>query len=60
VTTVKGIEIEVTSKHPVPYHVDGEPFLGASSIRARARPGALRVVVPSDAPADVLATRVHG
>jgi diacylglycerol kinase (ATP) len=60
VTTVKGIEIEVTSKHPVPYHVDGEPFLGASSIRARARPGALRVVVPSDAPADVLGSRVHG
>ena len=58
VTSVKGIEIEVTSGQPVPYHVDGEPFLGGSSVRARARPGALRVVVPSDAPADVLGSRV--
>ena len=59
VTSVKGIEIEVTSGQPVPYHVDGEPFLGGSSVRARARPGALRVIVPSDAPADVLRSRVH-
>jgi YegS/Rv2252/BmrU family lipid kinase len=60
VTIVKGIEIEVTSERPVPYHVDGEPFLGAASIRARARPGALRVVVPSDAPAGLLGSHMHG
>lgn len=60
VTTVKGIEIEITSERPVPYHVDGEPFIGAASIRARARPGALRVVVPSDAPVDLLRPRIHG
>jgi len=60
VTTIKGIDIEVTSERPVPYHVDGEPFMGAASIRARARPVALRVVVPGDAPADLLGSRIHG
>ena len=59
VTSVKGVEIEVTSGQPVPYHVDGEPFLGGSS-SCRARPSALRVVVPSDAPADVSAACVAG
>jgi diacylglycerol kinase (ATP) len=39
-------DIEVTSAHPVVYHVDGEPFVGGASLRARVRPGALRVRVP--------------
>jgi len=44
----------------VPYHVDGEPFMGAASIRARVRPRALRVVVPSDAPVDLLGPHIRG
>ena len=60
VTTVKGVEIEVTAEQPVPYHIDGEPFMGPASLRARARAGALRVVVPGDAPADLLRSRIHG
>jgi diacylglycerol kinase (ATP) len=38
-------DIEVTSAHPVVYHVDGEPFVGGASLRARVRPAALRVRV---------------
>ena len=57
VTSVKATEIEVTCDHPVPYHVDGEPFVGGTSIRARSRPGALRVAVPADAPTDLLSSR---
>jgi diacylglycerol kinase (ATP) len=41
-----GEAIEITSGHPVVYHVDGEPFVGGAMIRARARAGALRVRVP--------------
>jgi diacylglycerol kinase (ATP) len=40
------IEVEVTSARPVVYHVDGEPFVGGASIRARVRPKALRVRAP--------------
>lgn len=36
-------EIEVTSAHPVIYHIDGEPFVGGASLTARVRPMALRV-----------------
>ena len=57
VTSVKAVEIEITSDRPVPYHVDGEPFVGGVSIRARSRPSALRVVVPKDAPLDLLRSR---
>lgn len=57
VTSVRAAEIEIASDRPVPYHIDGEPFLGESSIRARSRPGALRVLVPADAPRNVLASR---
>ena len=57
VTSVKAVEVEVTSDHAVPYHVDGEPFVGGLSVRARSRPGALRLVVPSDAPPDLLWSR---
>jgi len=56
VTSVKAAEIEVTSDHPLPYHVDGEPFTGGPTVQGRARPGALRVALPADAPADVLRT----
>jgi diacylglycerol kinase (ATP) len=41
-----GREIEVTSARPVVYHVDGEPFVGGASVRARVKEGALRVRVP--------------
>jgi len=57
VTSVKAMEILVTSDRPVPYHVDGEPCVGGTSIAARSRPGALRVVVPADAPLDLLGSR---
>jgi diacylglycerol kinase family enzyme len=50
VTSVQAVDIEVTSDRPLPYHVDGEPFVGGASLAARSRPGALRIVVPRDAP----------
>ncbi len=46
VTVRRGATIDVTSAHPVIYHVDGEPFVGAATIAARVRPGAVRVRVP--------------
>jgi diacylglycerol kinase (ATP) len=46
VITRRGVAIEVTSAHPVIYHVDGEPFVGPAAIAARVRPGALRVRAP--------------
>ena len=49
VTSVPAVDIEVTSAHALLYHVDGEPFVGGTSIVARARAGALRVAVPADA-----------
>jgi YegS/Rv2252/BmrU family lipid kinase len=39
-------ELEISSREPMIYHVDGEPCEGGLSIRARIRPGALRVRVP--------------
>ncbi len=50
VTSVQAVDIDVTSDRPLPYHVDGEPFVGGTSTVARSRPGALRIVVPRDAP----------
>jgi diacylglycerol kinase family enzyme len=44
VTIRRGREIEVSSEQPVVYHVDGEPYLGGTTVRARVHPGALRVV----------------
>lgn len=38
--------VEITSAQPVVYHVDGEPFAGGASVRARVRPRALTVRVP--------------
>jgi YegS/Rv2252/BmrU family lipid kinase len=46
VTIRRGAAVEVTSGHPVIYHVDGEPFVGAASVGARVRPQALRVRMP--------------
>ena len=46
VTIRRGAAIEVTSSHPVMYHVDGEPFVGAASVAARVRPRALTVRIP--------------
>ena len=47
-------EIEITSSAPMVYHVDGEPFVGGASIRARSRASALRVMVPASAKPVVL------
>jgi len=50
VITRRGRSVEITSGEPVIYHVDGEPFVGAASISARVRPGALRVRAPRPDP----------
>ena len=39
-------DIEITSAHPVVYHVDGEPFVGGASLKAHVRPHALRIKIP--------------
>jgi diacylglycerol kinase family enzyme len=46
VTTTTATEIEITSARPAVYHIDGEPFVGGASLKARALPRALRVRVP--------------
>lgn len=46
VVTTTAVDVEITSARPVVYHVDGEPFIGGASVRARALPRALRVRVP--------------
>lgn len=38
-------EVEVTWGEPILYHVDGEPFVGGTSLKGRIRPGALNVKV---------------
>jgi YegS/Rv2252/BmrU family lipid kinase len=43
VTIRQGREVTVTASRPIAYHVDGEPFIGGTSIAARIHPGALRV-----------------
>jgi YegS/Rv2252/BmrU family lipid kinase len=40
--------VEITSIRSVLYHVDGEPFSGGTSVRARVHPRALRVRVMND------------
>jgi YegS/Rv2252/BmrU family lipid kinase len=40
--------VEITAPHPVLYHLDGEPIAGTLSLRAEARPRALRVKVPAN------------
>ena len=39
-------DIEVTSAHPVIYHIDGEPCVGGASVTAHVRPRALRIRIP--------------
>jgi diacylglycerol kinase family enzyme len=39
-------EVEISSAAPLIYHVDGEPCVGNTTLRARIRPQALRVRVP--------------
>jgi diacylglycerol kinase (ATP) len=46
VTMRTATDIEITSARPVLYHVDGEPFVGGASIRARVHAKAVRVRVP--------------
>ena len=46
VTIRRATQVEITSARQVLYHVDGEPFVGGASIRARIQPRALRVKVP--------------
>jgi YegS/Rv2252/BmrU family lipid kinase len=48
VTIVKAKNIEITSARPVLYHLDGEPYVGAASVKACIRPRALRVRVPQE------------
>jgi len=38
--------VEITSTRDAIYHVDGEPFVGSTRLKARAHAGALRVQVP--------------
>jgi YegS/Rv2252/BmrU family lipid kinase len=45
VTMSSAVDIRVTSRQPVLYHVDGEPYIGAAVVAARPWPAALRVVV---------------
>lgn len=45
VTRMTAAHIVITSREPVIYHVDGEPFVGGLSVSARVRPGAVRVRV---------------
>jgi diacylglycerol kinase family enzyme len=40
-------DIEIRSAQPVLYHIDGEPFVGGASVKARVRPRALRVICPA-------------
>jgi YegS/Rv2252/BmrU family lipid kinase len=47
VTVRTGVDIEITSANPLVYHVDGEPFVGGPSLKARIHPHALRIRVPS-------------
>ena len=49
VDKVAGVKIEtadsvdITSSHPIVYHLDGEPIAGTLGIAARVRPGALKI-----------------
>jgi YegS/Rv2252/BmrU family lipid kinase len=46
VTMTTAIDVEITSARSAVYHIDGEPFVGGASLKARALPRALRVRVP--------------
>jgi YegS/Rv2252/BmrU family lipid kinase len=46
ITMTPAHEVSISSATPIIYHVDGEPCVGGSTVRARIRPRALRVRVP--------------
>ena len=46
VTILRGARVRVTGGGPLPFHVDGEPCVGGSTVSAVVRPGSLRVRVP--------------
>jgi YegS/Rv2252/BmrU family lipid kinase len=50
VWTRHATEAEIVATRPMLYHVDGEPFRGGTSMRARAHPAALRVKVAEHYP----------
>ena len=47
VTILKASTVEITSARTVLYHLDGEPYVGAASVKVCMRPRALRVRVPA-------------
>jgi diacylglycerol kinase family enzyme len=47
VTIIPTADVEISAKHDMVYHVDGEPALAGRSVRARVHPGVLRVRVPA-------------
>ena len=47
VTILKASQVEITSARTVLYHLDGEPYVGAASVKICVRPRALRVRVPA-------------
>lgn len=47
VSMTPAIAVEVSAEEPILFHLDGEPHIGGSSVVARVRPGALRVVCRS-------------
>jgi len=46
VTMTRAVDVEISSTRQVVYHVDGEPYVAGTSVRAHIRPGALRIRVP--------------
>ena len=46
VTILTTTNVEITSARTAMYHLDGEPYVGAASVKACVRPRALRVRVP--------------
>jgi len=47
VTIIATTDVEIRSTHQMVYHVDGEPALAGTSVRAKVHPAALRVRVPA-------------
>lgn len=43
VTIRQGREASIAAAQPIAYHVDGEPFVGGTSLTARVHPGVLRI-----------------
>jgi YegS/Rv2252/BmrU family lipid kinase len=48
VTIRRAARVEIAADQALPYHVDGEPFLGGTTLVARVRPGALQVLAPPE------------